>query len=590
MLHLSLMCGIFATTADQNSAQTILEGLKRLEYRGYDSWGIAVKDKEKLIVDKHTGKISLSQTRLPKSQMGIGHTRWATHGGVTVPNSHPHLDCHQKIAIVHNGIIDNWQKLKASLKGHGFRSQTDSEIVAHLLEEQLNHTPDLFKASLQVFYRLQGLNALLILHQDYPYLVAVKTGSPLIIGYNPGNHLVSSDIASLLPLTKQVVFLADNQIAKISPNEIYIQDLLTNKQINPKITTINWRISSASKGSYEHFMLKEIYEQPGILMNLAKTKTLDAHKLAQHIKDAKGTFTVACGSAAYAALAGQYFFSRIAKTHINPAIGSEFYYHAGFLNKDSLCIALSQSGETIDTIQSVQHAQKNHSHTISLVNIKGSTLDRLTDDGFYLDVGPEKAVASTKAFMAKVAILHLTAHSLAGSKKGASELRKAATVVKTVLHENMQMKIKQFASTLKDSSSIFILGKGQSYPAALEIALKIKEISYIHAEGFPSGELKHGVIALIQKNTPIIVLAPKDETYHDVISAAFEVKARGGTIIGFSSEENPVFDHYFHIPECGHATIIPHIILGQTLSYYLATAKGLDPDMPRNLAKSVTVK
>src|SRR5688572_1251784 len=329
------MCGIFATTNDKNSAQTILDGLKRLEYRGYDSWGIAVKDKRNLSVDKHIGKISLSKTTLSRSSMGIGHTRWATHGGVTDPNSHPHLDCHKKIAIVHNGIIDNWQELKKDLKKHKFTSQTDSEIVAHLLEDELNHTPDLFMASLKVFKKLKGFNAHLILHQDFPYLVTAKTGSPLVIGFNPGNHLISSDVASLLPITNKAVFLEDGQIAKVAENEIEIQDIVTNKVIKPQITSIDWKAKAATKGSYEFFMLKEIYEQPEIIKNIALKKTSDAKKLARSIEKAKGTFTVACGTAAYAALSGQYFFSRIAKKHINPAIGSEFYYHADFLNKNS---------------------------------------------------------------------------------------------------------------------------------------------------------------------------------------------------------------------------------------------------------------
>ncbi len=586
------MCGIFATTNDQDSAQTILEGLKLLEYRGYDSWGIAVKGKQKVLTQKKVGKISNSKTDLPKSKLGIGHTRWATHGKVSKTNAHPHVDCSGKLTLVHNGIVDNWQQLKDKLEAkHLINSQTDSEIVVHLIEQNLKKDKDLLKAVRKTVRQTKGINAFLVFHQDYPYLVAAKTGSPIVIGYNKGNHLVASDIASLLPQTNKIIHLKDDQIATISPNDVSIYDLHTGKKTEYKVETIDWKPQQAEKGEHKHFMIKEIYQQPQLIEKIIQDKLPSTQKLADQIKKADNVFAVACGTAAYAALAGQYFFSRIAKKQINPAIGSEFYYHSDFLNPDSLCIALSQSGETIDTIQSIRHANKKGSKTFSLINTKGSTLDRISDESIFLEAGPEKAVASTKAFTAKLSLLLMAAYQYTGeSKKAKEQLKKAVVSSKKVLHETSVKKLKKIAKDTKDSSSIFVLGKGQSYPAALEIALKIKEISYIHAEGFPSGELKHGVIALIEKGTPCIVLAPDDETKSDILTAAMEVQARGGRIIGLSPQNESIFDDYVPVDDAGTASIIPNIVVGQILAYYLALFKDLDPDMPRNLAKSVTVK
>lgn len=585
------MCGIFATTADPDSAQTILTGLKKLEYRGYDSWGIAVKGRGRLRSQKQVGKISVSKTSLPKSKMGIGHTRWATHGGVTIPNAHPHFDCSGKLALIHNGIVDNYENLSQKIKGHRLLGQTDSEIIVHLIEKELKTENDLMTAVKKVAKMAIGFNAFVVIHQDYPYLVAAKTGSPLVIGIKPGGNLLSSDVASLLTHTKQVIFLEDRQIAKIAPNEIRIENYASVKEVKPVIQIIDWTPLSGAKSGFPHFMLKEIYDQPAVLTKIAQTKVKEAWELAKAIEKARSVFLVACGTASYAALAGQYLFARIAGQSVTPAIGSEFYYSDGFLNKKSLCIALSQSGETIDTLQSVAFAKKRGARTVGLVNIQGSGLTRLADRTILLEAGPEKAVASTKAFLAKVAILLLTAHALKRkSSRGVIEIKQAARAIRKILIPTYQRHLKKLATRLKHAQSIFILGRGQSYPVVLEAALKIKEVSYIHAEGFAAGELKHGVIALINQNTPCLVFAPNDETYHDVISAAMEVKARGGIIIGVSHKPNPLFDYYLPVADSGNASILPNVVVAQCLAYYLAVVRGLDPDMPRNLAKSVTVK
>lgn len=584
------MCGIFGVTADKHAAQTILAGLKRLEYRGYDSWGIATKGESKLDLEKHIGKISQSNTKLNPSRFGIGHTRWATHGGVTNKNAHPHLDCTGKLAIVHNGIIDNWQELKKEILLHKIISQTDSEIVSHLIETDLKKN-DLYASFIQVFNRLKGYNAIIAIHQDFPYIMAGKTGSPLIIGILKGNNLIASDVSSLLPLTQDVIFLEDGQIAQISPDKVKIISAKSLLEIKPKINHIDWSSDHAGKGKYAHFMLKEIHEQPEIIGNLLKTKTYETVHLAKEIKKSQSVYTVACGSAAYAALVGQYYFSRIASLQITPAIGSEFFYHSDFLSPKDLLIAFSQSGETIDTIQSVNHALKKGAKIISLINSPGSSLERLSSQTILLETGPEKAVASSKAFLAKIAILLMTAYVANHKPQQAQvDLKKSISAIKTLFSPRSIARIKKVAATIKNKDRLFVLGRGQSYPAALEIAMKIKEVSYLHAEGVPAGELKHGTIALIERDTPCITLDPGDETGADVLSSTMEVKARGALTIGIATKNNPIYDLWLPVVYCHHATILPIIVTGQLLAYYLAIAKNLDPDMPRNLAKSVTVK
>lgn len=585
------MCGIFGTTNDNNAPQTIQSGLKRLEYRGYDSWGIVVKGKTQLAVEKHTGKISTSITSLDTSPLGIGHTRWATHGGVTDKNSHPHLDCTGKIAVVHNGIVDNWQPLQKEIGGHKIVSETDSEIVVHLIEEEMNKEHNFFDAFTRVFSKIKGLNALVSIHQDYSYILAAKTGSPLVVGILKNNNLIASDVSSLLPLTKDIVFIEDNQIVKVSPNSLEVFDATSLKPIPYKVTHISWTAEGASKGKFAHYMLKEIYEQPQIIKNLLESKTYEIDHLASTLKSTKNIYCVACGSAAYAALIGQYFFAKIAKKKINTVIGSEFYYHAGFLGPKDMCLALSQSGETIDTIESVNWAKKKRAKIVSFINAPGSSLERLSDQTVLLEAGPEKAVASTKAFIAKVTLFFITAHSLADNiLRGKVDLKKATLSTKNLFKPGGIKNIKNLSQILSTKKNLFVLGRGIAYPAALEIALKIKEVSYIHAEGLPAGELKHGPIALIEPGTPCIVLDPNDETSSDVLSSAMEVKARGAFVVGIGVKNNPIFDYWVPIKDSGTATVIPMLIAGQLLAYYLALATGADPDMPRNLAKSVTVK
>ncbi|MBI2031190.1 MAG: glutamine--fructose-6-phosphate transaminase (isomerizing) [Candidatus Levybacteria bacterium] len=592
------MCGIFAYVGKKKSApKTILEGLKLLEYRGYDSWGIAVKYGKKLVVDKHVGKIgnvSLDSSILNhKSSLGVGHTRWATHGGVTQKNAHPHLDCTGGIAVVHNGIVENFQELKEKLikKGHKFISETDTEVIAHLVEE--NYKKEGFSSSVRdTFNRLKGLNAIVSTNSISSEIIAAKNGSPLIVGLGRDELYIASDSTGILKHTKNVIFLEDNQMA-ILGKDIKILSLPKGNKIKPKKHKLNWKFKEEDRGKYKHFFLKEIYEEPRVIENTALNLLPQVQNLSKLIKKAFGTFFIACGSASYAAIGGTYLFSKIAKKHVNFSIGSEFKYMEDFITPKTLVIPISQSGESIDVIEPVVRAKNEKKAKIAaIINVLGSTLYRISDFKLLLESGSEKAVVATKSFIAMLSVLILTAYTLSGRKdKGQKLLQKSAENVKKILSYSYIKKIKILSRKLKDKEHIYVIGRGLSYSAALEATLKIKEAACLHAEAFPGGELKHGVIALIEKGSACIVFAPNDETYDDVISNAQEIKARGGYIIGVGPKENNVFDEFLPTEDIEEATILPQVTISHLLGYYLALARGIkDPDKPRNLAKSVTVK
>ncbi len=587
------MCGIFGYVGKRgNAAEIVFDGLKRLEYRGYDSWGVAVKVGNKIIVEKHVGKIGQAKVNLPSSTLGIGHTRWATHGGVTVANAHPHLDCSGQIAVVHNGIVENFQELKDELvkRGHKFVSETDTEVIVHLIEDFFKK--DSFSESVRLaFNRLTGLNAIVAANANLQEIVAAKSGSPLVAGVANGDLFIASDASGIVKHTKKVVFIEDGQMA-ILGKSLKLVELVSAKVVKPKVMTLDWKFEDTEKGKFKHFFLKEIYEQPLILENIATNSHGQIQKMAEMVESAFGTFFVACGSASYSALAGTYLFSKLAKKHVNFAIGSEFNYLEDYIGKGTLVIPISQSGESVDVIQPVLRAKQKGAKIAAIVNVLGSTLYREADYKLLLSSGPEKAVVATKSLTAMVAVLILITYSLIRvQEKGQTLLLKAAKDIKSILSEKYINKIKKVAGKLKKKGHIYIIGRGLSYATALEAALKIKEATYIHAEGFAGGELKHGVIALIQKGTPCIVFAPNDETYEEIISNAQEVKARGGYIIGVGPRNNLVFDDWLATDDSGVATMIAQIVIAQLLAYHLALERGIqDPDKPRNLAKSVTVK
>ena len=587
------MCGIFGfVSSKEESSSVLLNGLKTLEYRGYDSWGIAVKKGQKIIVEKHIGKIGEAKTILPATILGIGHTRWATHGSVTLPNSHPHLDCTKKIALIHNGIVENYEDLKKGLSrsGHVFSSQTDTEVIVHLIEEHLKKE-SFVAACASTFAKLQGLNAFVAINAADNQLIAAKNGSPLIIGYGNNTYFIASDLSAFPQYISNISVLADNQMVVLD-STVRILDPITKRLLHINIEKVLRDSKNNTKEGYKHFLLKEIYDQPKILKNLAFLEKDSVKRIASDIQEAYGTFTLGCGTASYAALAGEYFISKIAKQHINFSVGSEFKYLQDFITKKSLIIPVSQSGETIDIIEPVKNAIKKGAKVISIVNTPTSTLARISNYCLYLNAGVEKAVVGTKSFTAMVALFLLIAYTCIGKTSMAEKLldQTAKDITNIISKKNISA-VRQLAESLKKSDHAFTIGRGISYVAALEGALKLKETALVHAEGFAGGELKHGVIALIEKNTPCFVFAPNDETYPEIISNAAEIKARGGLIIGIGPKENSVFDIFLQTADLSDATIISQTVYMQLLGYYLALARGVeDPDKPRNLAKSVTVK
>lgn len=604
------MCGIFGYIGKKNAPQIALEGLKTLEYRGYDSWGVAAINKKsppeadqplaekldaEIVVKKRVGKIGEGTVAdMPSSSIAFGHTRWATHGGVTEINAHPHLDCSGSLAIIHNGIVENYDTLKKELKekGHRFISETDTEVVVHLIEEEYKQQQSFSEAVRQSFNRLEGMNAIIVMDARTETMVAVKNGSPLTIGKGEGENFLASDSHAILPYTKDIFFMEDGDMVVLSYRGVQAFDAGTGKVKMPEFTRVAWsQQEHADKKHFSHFMLKEIHDQPAVLSAIANNKQQEIEKFSHHINASYGTYFVGCGSAAYACLAGTYIFSKIAKKHVNFSVASEFGYLVDFLRKDSFVAALSQSGETIDLIDAVKKAKTRGASIGALVNVIGSTLYRFADHPLLLDAGVETAVVSTKAFTAKLTYLILLAHSLIEAyTQGQHIIESAVQETQRLLGDGQIGKIKALAQEIKDREHIYVVGRGVSYPVALETALKIKEASYIHAEGFAAGELKHGVIALIEFGTPCIVYLPSDETYAATLAGAMEMKARGARIIGISHSEHDVFDRFIEIKDCGIATAIPAVVVGQLLGYYLAVARGADPDKPRNLAKSVTVK
>ncbi|MBI2330515.1 glutamine--fructose-6-phosphate transaminase (isomerizing) [Candidatus Daviesbacteria bacterium] len=567
------MCGIFGYIgSDNNAADKVFKGLIDIEYRGYDSWGVSYFQGNSFKTVKKTGFLP-SIFNFPSSSISIGHTRWATHGGVTEINAHPHLSCDNKLVLVHNGIVENYRELKKELTNHKIKSETDSEIIIHLIEDQLQDK-NLKDAVSEVFNKLEGLNAIVI--SDGKEIVVCKKGSPLVLGKTENGYVVASDPNAILPLTKKLIFLEDGDLFSLDAG------------LDPEFKEIDWQYTKADLDKFPHFMLKEIYEQPQVLYN--QIQSLDAaREIAEEIKAAFGTYFVGCGSASYTCLLAEYAFSKISKKHINFSIGSEFDYKEDFLTNKSLLIAVSQSGETIDVVEPVAHAKKRGVKIVALTNTLGSTLYRMADIKHLLNAGPEKAVASTKAVIAMVANILLYAYSLAGKLDlGIKVIEDSAREIENIIKR--QDEIKKLADKIYNVQHIFVLGRGISYPVALEATLKIKETSYIHAEGFASGELKHGCLALVDKGTPVIVFLPNDETKAAVLANAMEVKARGAFVIGVGFENNPVFDFFFEVKDVGASSVLPHIVFAQFLGYFLAIKLGLNPDKPRNLAKSVTVK
>lgn len=588
------MCGIFAYIGKkQNAAKIVLSGLKKLEYRGYDSWGIAVRPVgvSEICVEKRVGKIGGATITLPNGSIAIGHTRWATHGGVTDENAHPHLDCSKKIAVIHNGIVENHRGIREKLKsrGHRFSSETDTEVIAHLIEDNLKIKP-IKQAVFSAFNSLVGSNAITVLDLENETVVACRDGSPLVVGLGKKEYFLASDVTPFLKSTNRVVFIKDGQGVLLTKKGAKIYDLKTGRKEKTEEKLIDWEIEDAQKGGYPHFLLKEIIEQKITIPKTANLNEKEIKSLAEKINQKNKVVMFACGTASYCTLAGKYFFAENGiETQVYGAY--EFLPFAKFCNQKTIAIAVSQSGETADTLIAAKKVKARGASIVAVVNTFGSTLERLADYVLPVGAGPEIAVISTKAYTAQLAILYLLANTVSGQYiQARKNIKSLGKNLSRWLTKKLQTKIMKLAKSLMNKEDIYCVGKHLNYPAALECALKIKEASYIHSEGFASGELKHGVISLIQKGTPCIVLVANDETKGEVLSAAAELKARGARIIGISPFPAAEFDDYIQTFDAGQLTFIPNVIVGQLLGYYLSVGRGADPDKPRNLAKSVTVK
>jgi len=599
------MCGIIAYNGSEDAAPILLEGLKRLEYRGYDSAGILTVDSgsHQFALKKDIGKVMEIHEKVNfldlKGSVGIAHTRWATHGGVTKHNAHPHISNNGKIAVIHNGIIENYKDLKAQLEKEGFHfsSETDTEVVPNLIEYWMRiRGVNFVQATLNSFQSLEGNFALVVIDGDSKTIVGSKNGSPLVLGVGRNNsYFLASDIPAFLDRTKDVVYLYDGDTVVItqpngSPREYEILDFRNGKKVERPIQSVSWDIEHAAKGEFDHFMLKEISEQVETIQRAASQDKQTIEEITVKIRKARGVFLIGCGSSYHACLSVSYLFSKLASFHINTVLASEFSAYEDFLKEDTLVIAVTQSGETIDVLDAIKTAKQKGCQIISIVNVMGSSATQFADTSLFINAGPEVSVLSTKTYTAQLAVLTLLAFSLAGKyDEGVRELKYLWNVVYNLTSRNMRTQIQELADRVSTSEHLFVLGRGSLFATALEAALKIKEVSYIHAEAFAGGELKHGPISLIGKGTPVIVFVSKD-TESKILSNAMEVKSRGGYLIGIGPTKIDAFDFFIRVPENEELNPICQIIPIQILAYQLAVILGHDPDRPRNLAKSVTVR
>ncbi|MCP8323495.1 MAG: glutamine--fructose-6-phosphate transaminase (isomerizing) [Candidatus Methylarchaceae archaeon HK02M2] len=586
------MCGIIGYIGNREARHILLNGLKKLEYRGYDSWGLATIQ-ENIIMKKSIGKISENQIYSSelKGKIGIAHTRWATHGGITEENTHPHTSCNGEIAIVHNGIIDNYEELKRLLsdEGHKFTSQTDSEVIAHLLEKYYKNFKNIKKALLSTIKKIKGTFSFLAIFSNDPNLiVGVRKDSPLVLGVGEDGLFLASDVLPLIQYTDKVVFLDNSEIVIVAENFLKIFDF-KGKEVKKSLTQVAWEVGDTSKKEFTHYTLKEIYEQSGIIKNLIIQDQTKLKHFCKNIKEAKKLFITAAGTSYHAALLARYFFSKISKIYCEAILASEFSQIIDWVDEDTVILAISQSGETADVLHTIREAKQNGAKILSIVNVMGSTLDRESNLSLYLNCGPEIGVAATKSFMAQIVLIYLLTNIAAYKIIPRKKLKNLEKYIETIL--KVEDTVKEIAEKYKDSNDFFFIGRSIHYPIALEGALKLKELSYIHAEGMAAGELKHGTLALIDVKTPVVVLNPKDDTYHETLSNVLEMKVRGAKIIGISNIKNEAYDDFIPSPKI-EKLFYPmiEVIPLQMLAYHMAICRGTDVDKPRNLAKSVTVK
>ncbi len=621
------MCGIVGYIGKQKAAPILIEGLKRLEYRGYDSAGIAVVFGSKIFESKAVGKVAELENKingLPASlrealqagkeisgTCGIAHTRWATHGAPSDRNSHPHSDCKDEIYLVHNGIIENYKELKDKLikKGHKFSSETDSEVIAHLIEE-ISKKTDFETAVFESLKRLKGTYGLVIIGKKFPgKIIAARMGSPLVVGLGHSENIVASDVSAIVRHTDRVIYLEDGEVAIIEPDSCDVIDI-KRKKIDKKISKLDWTIEKAEKGGFAHFMLKEIFEQPHAIEDAIRGRLVVAEgtaKLgglrdaAERLRKLERIIIVSCGTSYYAGLIGEYMLEEYGGIPVEVEYASEFRYRKPILNEKTAVLAISQSGETADTLAAIREAKNKGALTLGIVNVVGSTIARETGAGVYNHAGPEIGVASTKAFTSQLSILVLLTlflgrqrqMSYVMGKRIAGEMAKIPKQISAVLRKSNE--IKKMARKYIKYDNFLYLGRKYNFPIACEGALKIKEISYVHAEGYPTGEMKHGPIALISEKFPSVFVVPRDSVYEKNLSGMQEIKARSGKIIAIATVGDKLIkklaDDVIYIPKTLEMlTPLLSVIPLQLLAYYVGTLKGYDVDKPRNLAKSVTVE
>jgi glucosamine--fructose-6-phosphate aminotransferase (isomerizing) len=586
------MCGIIGYLGERNAFPFLMHGLEKLEYRGYDSAGIAVISDE-LCIQKSRGKLRDIQFQEVDGKLGIAHVRWATHGKVSTNNAHPHSDCRDEIVVVHNGIIENYRELKSDLvaKGHIFKSETDSEVVPHLVEEFISEGHDFEDAFINALKMLEGSYTIFAIRKGEERLVGARKGSrSLTIGISESGIFPASDVLAFLEWTDKVIYLKSGDVFFINDElGVGIYNLDEERFVVRPVDTLKCAAEEIKKGEFEHFMLKEISEQNETILRALQQDERIVRGICNRIRQAGGTFFVGCGSSYNASLIGSYFFSKIAGVHVNTILASEFENYEHFLTDKTLIFAISQSGETADVLDAVNAGKGRGSTVVGIVNRDGSILSRESDANLFMNSGPEICVLSTKTYTSQVVLMNMLAYALAGNyEKGLEKIGGLYVDIYNLTSRSMREYLQNLAELLYDKRDIYLIGRGAQYATALEAALKIKEVSYIHAEAFAGGELKHGSLALIEDGTPCIVFV-SPENRSKILSNTEEVKSRGGYVIGVSSERDEIFDYWIKVPEAEELNPIIQIIPIQILAYELAVLRGLDPDKPRNLAKSVTV-
>ncbi|HEY3747110.1 MAG TPA: glutamine--fructose-6-phosphate transaminase (isomerizing) [Gemmatimonadaceae bacterium] len=608
------MCGIIGYIGMRGATPLLLEGLKRMEYRGYDSAGVAVMNGSGVETRKAAGKISQLERALATSPVngdtGIGHTRWATHGVPNESNAHPHVDCKGDIAVVHNGIIENSGTLRKGLeaRGHEFASDTDTEVIAHLIEEAFDE--NLEDAVIEALWQIEGTYGIAVVSsKDKNKIVAARKGSPLLIGLGDGEYYVASDVSAILAQTREVVYLDDGDVAVLTRDGYTILNQRA-QQLERGVSKIDWDLDQIERGGFDHFMLKEIFEQPATVENAMRGRLLPdqgTSKLGglnmtdEELLRFDNILITACGTSWHSALIGEHMLESLARIPVEVEYASEFRYRNPVVSDKTLCIVISQSGETADTLAAMREAKSRGARTYGIVNVVGSTIARESDGGIYVHAGPEIGVASTKAFTSQVIALLLFTLKLArlrnlsmvDGKEIIQQLQELPSKIQNILDRADE--VEKIAEDFKNAQNFLYLGRGYSFPTALEGALKLKEISYIHAEGYPAAEMKHGPIALIDESMPVVFVTPHDSVFDKVVSNVQEVKARGGRVIAITTRDEEALegklDYEFRIPETKDmlTPVLASIPL-QLLAYYIAVKRGANVDQPRNLAKSVTVE